>query len=124
MMVIEPQEAGEQVRAGKLRVLVQLTESRLAGYPDIPTLKEAGYDVHTTPQIRGVVGPPQMAPEVARYWTGIFDKLRHTASWKKYLSDLQLEEDFAPGDEFRKAMVDVENELREQYRLAGIKTVR
>jgi tripartite-type tricarboxylate transporter receptor subunit TctC len=28
-MVIEPQEAGEQVRAGKLRVLAQLTEKRL-----------------------------------------------------------------------------------------------
>ncbi|HEX4780837.1 MAG TPA: tripartite tricarboxylate transporter substrate binding protein [Usitatibacter sp.] len=124
MMVIEPQEAGEQVRAGKLRVLVQLTEKRLAGYPDVPTLKEAGYDVHTTPQIRGVVGPPQMAPDVVAYWTRVFEKLQQTASWKKYLADLQLEEAFAPGEEFRKAMVDVENELREQYKLAGIKTVR
>jgi putative tricarboxylic transport membrane protein len=51
IMVIEPQEAGEQVRAGKLRVLAQLTDKRLPGYPDAPTLKEAGFDVVTTPQI-------------------------------------------------------------------------
>src|SRR5205085_11633717 len=59
MMVIEPQEAGEQIRAGKLRVLATLSDKRLPGYPDAPTLKEAGFDVATTPQIRAVVAPPQ-----------------------------------------------------------------
>jgi len=33
--VIEPQEAGEQVRAGKLRVLRSSPDKGLAGYPDV-----------------------------------------------------------------------------------------
>jgi len=124
IMVIEPQEAGEQVRAGKLRVLAQLTDHRLAGYADVPTLREAGFDVTPTRQIRAVVAPPQQPNDACAYWEGRFDALRKTESWKKYLHDLQLEEQFLPGNELKKAIGDIEKQLREQYQLAGIKTVR
>jgi putative tricarboxylic transport membrane protein len=46
IMVIEPQEAGEQVRAGKLRVLTQLTESRLPGYPRRADAQGSGLQHH------------------------------------------------------------------------------
>ena len=124
IMVIEPQEAGEQVRVGKLRVLAQLTRERLPGYADVPTLKEAGFDVTPTPQIRGVVAPPQQSAEVSGYWEGRFDALRKTPSWKKYMQDNQLEESYLPGAELRKSIGEIEKQLREQYQLAGIKTVR
>ena len=124
IMVIEPQEAGEQVRAGKLRVLAQLTEKRLPGYPDAPTLKEAGFDVKPKPQIRGVVPPPAMPADAAAYWEGRFAKLAETPSWKKYVVDNQLEDSFRPGAELRKSIVEIEKQLREQFQLAGIKVVR
>ena len=124
IMVIEPQEAGEQVRAGKLRVLAQLAEHRLSGYPDAPTLKEAGYDVTPTPQIRAVMAPPQMSAEAAAYWEGRFAKLRETVSWKKYIADNQLEDSFLPGAELHKSIGEIEKQLREQYQQADIKTVR
>jgi len=124
IMVIEPQEAGEQVRAGKLRVLAQLSQKRLPGYADAPTLKEAGFDVVSTPQIRGVVAPPQQSAEASAYWEGRFDALRKTESWKKYIHDNQLEEDFLPGAQLKNAIAEIERRLREQYQLAGIKTVR
>jgi len=124
IMVIEPQEAGEQVRAGKLRVLAQLTEKRLPGYPDAPTLKEAGFDVKPTPQIRAVVAPPQQPDEASRYWEGVFNKLRGTASWKKYVADNQLEEHFTGGADLKRAMADIERQLKETYTQAGIKVVR
>jgi len=124
IMVIEPQEAGEQVRAGKLRVLAQLTEKRLPGYPDAPTLKEAGFDVKPTPQIRGVVAPPAMPADAAAYWEATFAKLRETPSWKKYIQDNQLEEHFVTGEEFRKSMADIQGQLREQFQIAGVKVVR
>jgi putative tricarboxylic transport membrane protein len=124
IMVIEPQEAGEQVRAGKLRVLAQITDKRLPGWPDVPTLKESGYDLTPTPQIRAVVGPPQMPAEAAVYYENLFAKLRDTASWKKYIQDNQLEEHFVRGEELRKVVADIERQLKEQYQLAGVKTVR
>src|SRR5438045_4006446 len=85
IMVIEPQEAGEQVRAGKLRVLAQLTEKRLPGYADVPTLREAGFDLTTTPQIRGVVAPPRQPDDASAYWEGRFEALRKTEPWNKYI---------------------------------------
>jgi putative tricarboxylic transport membrane protein len=124
IMVIEPQEAGEQVRAGKLRVLAQLAEKRLPGYPDAPTLKEAGFDVKPTPQIRGVVAPPAMPADAVKYWEGVFAKLRETPSWKKYVLDNQLEEHFVTGEDFRKAMKDIEAQLRTEFVNAGVKVVR
>jgi putative tricarboxylic transport membrane protein len=124
IMVIEPQEAGEQVRAGKLRVLAQLTEKRLPGYPDVPTLKEAGFDVKSTPQIRAVVAPPQQPAEASAYWEGVFRRLHETESWKKYIHDNQLEDAFLPGSQLKASILDIENQLREQYKAAGVKVVR
>ena len=124
MMVIEPQEAGEQVRAGKLRVLAQLSDKRLPTYADTPTLREAGFDITSTPQIRGVVGPPQMPAEAAAYYEQVFAKLRETASWKKYVADNQLEEAYLPGAELKKSVVEIEKQLKGAYEMAGIKTVR
>ena len=124
IMVIEPQEAGEQVRAGKMRVLAQLSERPLPGYPGVPTLKEAGYDIKATPQIRAVVAPPGVSNEVVAYWEDLFAKLRATASWKKYVEDNQLEDHFANSGELSKMIKQIEDELRTQYQAAGIKVVR
>src|SRR6185437_4081979 len=124
IMVIEPQEAGEQVRAGKLRVLAQLSDKRLPKWADVPTLKEAGYDIQTTPQIRGVVAPPQMPTEAAVYWEGRFAALVKTAAWKKYVADNELEESFLPGKQFRKSMDDTSKELHDEFVKAGVKVVR
>jgi putative tricarboxylic transport membrane protein len=124
IMVIEPQEAGEQVRAGKLRVLAQLAEKRLPGYPDAPTLREAGFDITPTPQVRGVVAPPAMPADAAAYWEGRFAKLRETPSWKKYILDNQLEEHFLPGEQFRASINEISKQLREQFVQAGVKVVR
>jgi putative tricarboxylic transport membrane protein len=124
IMVIEPQEAGEQVRAGKLRVLAQLAERRLPGYPDAPTLKEAGFDVMPTPQIRAVVAPPAMPADAAAYWEDRFAKLRETPSWKKYVQDNQLEDAYLPAAGLKKSIGEIEKQLRDQFVQAGVKVVR
>src|SRR5258705_1480191 len=75
VMVIEPAEAGEHIRAGNMRVLAQVSEKRLAGFPEVPTLKEAGFDVPSVPQVRGVAAPPGIPAENVAYWEDIFRKL-------------------------------------------------
>ena len=76
MMVIEPQEAGEQIRAGNLRVIATLTEKRLASMPNVPTIKEQGIDVPLIPQARGLVAPPAAPKEVVQYWERRFRRVR------------------------------------------------
>lgn len=124
IMVIEPQEAGEHVRAGKLRVLAQIAEKPLAAYPNVPTLKQAGFDVTPTPQIRAVMAPPAFPKDALAFWEDLFAKLSQTASWKKYVEDNQLEASYANGAELAKSITQIEKELRAQYELAGVKLVR
>src|SRR5688572_27223917 len=71
MMVIEPQEAGEQIRAGNLRVIAQLTEKRLPALANVPTIKEQGIDISLIPQARGVLAPPAVPRDVVQYWEGV-----------------------------------------------------
>ena len=124
MMVIEPQEAGEHIRAGKLRVLAQLAEKPLPGYPNVPTLKQAGFDVIATPQIRAVMAPPGIPPDALKYYEDMFAKLRLTASWKKYVDDNQLEDNYGNGTELARAIGQIEKDLRTQFQLAGMKLAR
>lgn len=124
MMVIEPQEAGEQIRAGKLRVLAQIADTPLPGYPNTPTLKQAGFDIVATPQIRAVVAPPAIPKEALAYYEDLFNKLRQTASWKKYVADNQLEDSYANGAELAKSIEAIEKDMRTQFQLAGMKLVR
>lgn len=124
MMVIEPQEAGEQVRAGKLRVLAQIADKPLAAYPNVPTLKQAGYDVATVPQIRAVVAPPEFPKEAQAYYEDLFNRLHQTASWKKYIEDNQMEDRYTNGPDMAKAVTKIDKEMREQFTQAGIKMVR
>jgi tripartite-type tricarboxylate transporter receptor subunit TctC len=44
LLAAHPAVGGPQARAGKLRPLVTLGHSRVASFPDIPTLKEVGYE--------------------------------------------------------------------------------
>jgi putative tricarboxylic transport membrane protein len=124
MMVIEPQEAGEQIRAGKLRVLAQIAETPLPGFPNTPNLKQAGFDVVATPQIRAVMAPPAIPKEALAYYEDLFSKLRQTASWKKYVADNQLEDSYANGAELGKSIEQIEKDMRAQFQLAGMKLVR
>ena len=124
MMVIEPAEAGEHIRAGNMRVLAQVSEKRLAAFPQVPTLKEAGFDVPSVPQVRGVVAPPGVPAENVAYWEGVLRKLTQSASWKKYLEDNQFEDGYQPHAELVKFYDQFTDQMRDILKEAGVKIVR
>jgi putative tricarboxylic transport membrane protein len=124
IMVIEPEEAGEHIRAGSMRVLAQVSERRLPGFPGVPTLKEAGFDVPVVPQIRGVVAPPGIPKENVAYWQDLFRRLAATPSWKKYLEDNQFEDGYQDSADLAKFLDRFTDEMRDILKDAGVKTVR
>jgi putative tricarboxylic transport membrane protein len=124
MMVIEPEEAGEHIRAGNMRLLAQVSGKRLARYPDVPTLKEAGFDVPVVPQVRGVVAPPGIPEANLRYWEDVFRRLTQTASFKKYLEDNQFEEGYLNSAELVKFLDVYFTQMRSILKDAGVKIVR
>ena len=124
MMVIEPAEAGEHIRAGNMRVLAQVSERRLSGFPNVPTLKEAGFDVPAVPQVRGVVAPPGIPAANVAYWEEVFRRLTRTASWKKYLEDNQFEDGYQNAADLSKFYDDFTGTMRGILQEAGVKIVR
>ena len=124
MMVIEPEEAGEHIRAGNMRVLAQVSDTRLKGFPSVPTLKEAGFDVPSVPQVRGVVAPPKIPAANVAYWEDVFKKLTQTASWKKYLADNQFEDGYQNSAELAKFYDEFTGTMRGILKEAGVKVVR
>jgi len=124
MMVLEPQEAGEHIRAGGMRVLAQVTTKRLDSFPDVPTLKEAGFEVPIVPQVRGVVAPPGISKEAIAYYEDLFGKLAKSASWKKYLADNQFEDGYMKSAEMGKFFDEFADRMRGILKEAGVKVVR
>jgi putative tricarboxylic transport membrane protein len=124
MMVIEPQEAGEQIRAGNLRVVATLTEKRLASMPNVPTIKEQGIDVPLIPQARGLVAPPAAPKEVVQYWESVFDAFVKTPTWKQYVEQNQFEDGYLKGPALNKFIDALKDQMREVLKEAGAKVVR
>jgi putative tricarboxylic transport membrane protein len=124
MMVLEPQEAGEQIRAGNLRVIASLTEKRLPSLPNVPTIKEQGIDVTIIPQARGIVAPPGAPQEVVQYYEGVFDRFAKTAGWKQYLEQNQFEDGYLKGQPLSKFFDDLTVLMRNVLKEAGAKVVR
>ncbi len=124
MMVVEPQEAGEHIRGGNMRVIAQVADKRLPGFPNVPTIKEAGFDIPIVPQVRGVVAPPGIPADAVAYYEDLFGRLTKTASWKKYLEDNQFEDGFQRSADLAKFFDEYTVRMRELLKDAGAKVVR
>jgi putative tricarboxylic transport membrane protein len=124
MMLIEPQEAGEHIRAGNLRVIAQVSEKRLAAFPDVPTIREAGFDIPNVPQVRGIVAPPALPADAVAYYEDLFARFTKTATWRKYLEDNLFEAGFIRSADLG-AFFDQHMEVtRGILREGGVKVVR
>jgi putative tricarboxylic transport membrane protein len=124
MMIIEPSEAGELIRGGQMRALAQISEKRLSTFPDVPTLREAGFNVPNVPQARGFVAPPDTPREVIAFYEQLFEKVVKSPSWQKYLTDNQFEDAFLKSADTGKFFDEYTDQLRKILVAANIKVVR
>jgi putative tricarboxylic transport membrane protein len=124
MMIVDPSEAGEQIRAGKMRAIAQVSPERLPGFKDIPTLPEAGFNIPDVPQMRGVIGSPEMSKDAVAFYEGMFVKAAKTPAWQKFLTESELNGEIVTGEELRKFLASFENQLRDILKEAGAKVVR
>ena len=74
-----------QLEAGTIRVLAISSAARRPGiFKDVPTVKEAGYNV-TFDVWRGVFAAPGMSAEAQKWWATTLKKMTTTATWKSQL---------------------------------------
>jgi tripartite-type tricarboxylate transporter receptor subunit TctC len=91
----------EYVTTGKLRILGIMADKAPELMPDIPTYKEAGFDVDTGwQQFRGIIAPKGMDADKKARLAKIIEKVMEQPDFKEYLSNAQLNYGFMGPDEF------------------------
>lgn len=124
MMVAEPAEIREQVRAGRLRILATVTGSRLAILPDVPTLAEAGFPIADVIQARGIVAPPGIPAEAVAFYGDLFRRMSEGPAWRKYVTDNELESAFLSPTDTAAFFRDYQGKLREILQTGGVRLAR
>lgn len=78
----EIQELRSQLDAGKIKILATFNPERIADKPDVPTVKELGYDVSLV-KFRGLAGPKGLPDDVAAIWDEAVKNLLEDPDYKK-----------------------------------------
>jgi putative tricarboxylic transport membrane protein len=100
MMLGSAQDFAAQVDAGKLEVVASISPEPSPIYPDAPTTADEGFDAELVPQVRGVMGPPDLPQEALEYYQGIFEELVETDAWKEYAEKNGLVTQLRVGEEW------------------------
>ena len=78
----EIQELRSQLEAGKVRLLATFNPERIPEKPDVPTVKESGYDVALV-KFRGLAGPKGLPENVTKIWDEAVQKVLADPEYKK-----------------------------------------
>lgn len=99
-----PSEVLPLIQSGDVRPIAVSSEERLPAFPDVPTIKESGYDVVLT-QLRGFVMPANAPDDAVAYWADIIKKALESENWKtQYLDRFKVVPKYMAGAEFAAEM--------------------
>ncbi len=90
-----------QIKAGKARPLAQLGDKRSKALPDVPTMKELGYDVEYYLWV-GLFAPKGTPADIVNKVREAAKKGAHTDTFKKAMTNLGQELDYMDQPEFAK----------------------
>jgi tripartite-type tricarboxylate transporter receptor subunit TctC len=111
LAVLNVNDAPQLVREGRLRMLAQGAAQRRPEASDVPTFREAGFDVIGSAS-RGIVGPPNMPPAVVQRLTAAFRAALHDEGFRR-----EAERQFMPlrplvGEEYRAFAQSIDDNIR------------
>lgn len=105
-------EAQGHMEAGTVRALAVARPERIEGYPDIPTLTEAGYDV-TGDNMKGLLAPAGLPDEIYTYLHDNFRKALDGEVWTSFTEEAKFQTEYLGGPAFQQAMTDLLNKISE-----------
>ena len=82
-------EAIPHIRDGSMRGLATYLGERMPGLPDIPTLKEKGYDIVVESRL-AIYGPPAMPKEIVKVLQEAFQKAMDNPDFKKACQSFEV----------------------------------
>jgi len=91
----EVQEIRSQLEGKKVRILATFNAERLPDFPDVPTVKESGFDV-VLKKFRGLAGAKGVPAEIVAAWEKAVPQLLNDPEYKKVYGAESLVSDFVP----------------------------
>jgi putative tricarboxylic transport membrane protein len=120
MMFGSAQDFTAQVEAGKLEIIATISPEPSPIYPDAPTTEEEGFSTELVPQIRGIMGPPDMPEDALEFYQGAFAELLETETWKSFAEKNGVVTELRLGDEWGEFLADQEELVRQKLDEVGL----
>ena len=99
-----------QVEVKKLRLLGVPSANRIAGLPNVPTLKEQGFDIHAG-GLRGFVAPAGIPRDAAKVLEDTLAKVHKSASWREYMARNMYEDVYMNAEDLSKWLASQQVEM-------------
>jgi tripartite-type tricarboxylate transporter receptor subunit TctC len=109
-VTVSPGEVKGLVEGGKLKMLGVMNSERLASFPDVPTLKESGYDLQFGVW-RALVAPKGVPADVIAKLEASVKKAMESEDFKKFMTDNQFGIYFMNAADAQKYMIEEETTL-------------
>ena len=109
----------EHIKKGKLKMLAAFGPDRLPAVPDVPTLKEIGYDVEVI-TYRGVLAPPGTPKEIVQKLHDAFAEAMKSEEYQKLLTKMNSVEKHLTPDEYKEYLKDEVKRYSEIIEKAGV----
>jgi len=98
-----PDQFKPWIDSGKVIPLAVSSNDRFPGYPDVPTLKELGYDIYIE-NMKGIVAPAGLPDDVYVYLHDRLKKTMETDTFKSIVARASYEVQYMDGPTFGKNM--------------------
>jgi len=111
-------EAIGLAKQGEVRILAITSDKRLAQAPNVPTVKESGYDM-TFANWRGFFGAPGLPEAKAQAYRDVLKKMYATPQWEEIRTKRGWQNLYKPGPEFVAFLEKMEKNLGGMMRQLG-----
>lgn len=115
----EVQELLSQLEAKQVRLLATFSRERLENFPDIPTVKELGYDV-VVQKFRGLAGPKGLPADVIAMWEKAAQEVLANPEYKASYEEVNLRAEYIPHAEYVDFIKDFAAETESFLRETGV----
>jgi tripartite-type tricarboxylate transporter receptor subunit TctC len=88
------------LESGDLRLLVSLSDSKWEALPDVPTIRDLGYDYDLTSWF-GLGGPTGLPDEVVKVWEEVLQKTLEDPEFIETMKKMDTPLQYLPGDEYQ-----------------------
>jgi len=111
-------EAVGLANQGEVRILAVTSAERMEQAPDVPTVKELGYDM-TFANWRGFFAIPNLDMEQAEAFRGVLKAMYDTPEWEEIRTQRGWQNLYQPGDEFYTFLEEQEKAIGSMMRTLG-----